>query len=97
MPELTQMRLHAVISGYVQGVGFRAFIAERAEFLGLTGWCRNTLDGDVEVTVEGPRPDLDIFLSSLRKGPRGSQVFDIDAQFNQAVDEFLEFKIRPTA
>jgi len=97
MPDSSLFRLHALVSGFVQGVGFRAYAAERAGFLGLTGWVRNTFEGDVEVTAEGPRSDLDIYLAALRKGPRGSQVIDVRFEFDQPRGEFREFKIRSTA
>jgi len=96
MPDAALFRLHAVVSGFVQGVGFRAYVAERAGFLGLTGWVRNTHDGDVEVTAEGPRSELDVFLAALRKGPRGSQVVDVRFDFDQPSAEFREFRITST-
>lgn len=96
MSDLSLFRLHAVVSGFVQGVGFRAYVAERAGFLGLTGWVRNTFDGDVEVTAEGPRSDLDTLLAALRKGPRGSRVIDLRFEYDQPRGEYQDFKIRST-
>ena len=96
MPAEPLFRLHALVSGYVQGVGFRAYVEDRANFLGLTGWVRNTRAGDVEVTTEGPRSALDILLAALRKGPRGSHVIDVSFDFDQPNGEFREFTIRPT-
>ncbi len=96
MPDEPLFRLHAVVSGLVQGVGFRAHVADRAEFLGLVGWVRNTRSGDVEVTAEGPRADLDRLLAVLRKGPRGSVVIDVNFQFDQPSGEFREFRITST-
>lgn len=89
-------QLHAVVSGFVQGVGFRAYISDRAGFLGLTGWVRNTYEGDVEVLAEGPRRDLDILLAALQKGPRGSQVIDVRFQFDQPTGTFNTFSITRT-
>ena len=96
MPDSAIFRLHAVVSGFVQGVGFRAYVSERAGFLGLTGWVRNTSAGDVEVTAEGSRSDLDTLLLALRKGSRGSRVIDVVFEFGQPAGEFREFKIRST-
>jgi acylphosphatase len=93
---LPLFKLHAVVSGHVQGVGFRAYTAERAEFLGLTGWVRNTFAGDVEVTAEGPRHSLDILLAALRKGPRGSHVIDVRFDFDIPSGTFREFTITRT-
>ena len=65
-------RLHAVVEGTVQGVGFRNFVQENAYRLNLTGWVRNRWDGTVEVTAEGDRQDLEKLLQALRRGPRAS-------------------------
>jgi hypothetical protein len=46
-------RLHAVVHGRVQGVGFRYFVMREARALGLSGWVRNQADGSVEVEAEG--------------------------------------------
>lgn len=89
-------QLHAVVSGFVQGVGFRAYAADRAGFLGLTGWVRNTYAGDVEVLAEGSRHNLDILLAALRRGPRGSQVIDVTFQFDQPTASFASFDITRT-
>ncbi len=55
--------LYATVVGYVQGVGFRYFVVEKAQRLGLRGYVRNRTDGDVEVVAQGTRP-------ALRKPPR---------------------------
>jgi len=95
-PTTPLFQLHAVVSGYVQGVGFRAYTADRAEFLGLTGWVRNTYTGDVEVMAEGPRPDLEKLLAALRKGPSGSQVIDVQFQWDLYSGKFRQFTIART-
>ena len=51
-------RVHLIITGYVQGVFFRASTKDTAYRLGLTGWVRNLPDGNVEAVFEGPRADL---------------------------------------
>jgi acylphosphatase len=91
-----EARLHAFIEGTVQGVGFRAFVADRAEFLGLTGWVRNTFEGDVEVLAEGSRTDLDILYRALIKGPNGSFVAGIRTEWQEASGEFSGFEIERT-
>ncbi|MFC5864133.1 acylphosphatase [Acidicapsa dinghuensis] len=68
------MVLHFLISGRVQGVGFRWFVHREASELDLKGWVRNTEDGDVEVVASGNSEDLDELRTSLKKGPRGSRV-----------------------
>jgi acylphosphatase len=68
------MVLHFLIQGRVQGVGFRWFVHREASELALSGWVRNTEDGDVEVVASGEEPDLAELRGSLRRGPRGSRV-----------------------
>lgn len=90
-------RLHALVIGHVQGVGFRAFVYDRAQSLQLTGWVRNTYEGDVEVTAEGPRETLETFLNDLRRGPRSAHVIDVRVQWEQATGQFPKFSILPTS
>jgi acylphosphatase len=68
------MVLHFLIQGRVQGVGFRWFVQREASELELSGWVRNTEDGDVEVVAAGDAVDLDELRASLRRGPRGARV-----------------------
>ncbi len=68
------MVAHFLVSGRVQGVGFRWFVHREASELGLKGWVRNTEDGDVEVMVAGDEEGLAELRTSLHKGPRGSRV-----------------------
>jgi acylphosphatase len=90
-------RLHAFILGHVQGVGFRAFVRDRAEELDLTGWVRNTFAGDVEVCAEGPREDLERLRDWLRTGPRGSFITELRQEWEPPTDEFTYFEIVRTA
>ncbi|OGR94779.1 MAG: hypothetical protein A2V88_00940 [Elusimicrobia bacterium RBG_16_66_12] len=62
-------RLYLLVEGRVQGVGFRWFVRERAEALGLAGWVRNREDGTVEAEVEGDRRAVEGFIESLRDHP----------------------------
>lgn len=61
--------LHAVISGRVQGVWYRAWTLKEASKLGLSGWVRNRTDGTVEALFSGPAPTVDAMLAKCRKGP----------------------------
>jgi len=97
MSDDSPSRLHAVIDGHVQGVGFRAFAYGRAESMGLTGWVRNTYDGQVEVLAEGPRNILEMLLEYLRRGPRSAFVTEIRQEWEPPTSEFSTFEIRPTA
>ena len=96
MSDPKNQRLHANISGRVQGVGFRAFTATQASRLGLTGWVRNRFDGTVETVAEGDRGTLEDFLRQLRNGPGPAYVEDVDVQGLSATGEFSHFQVRST-
>lgn len=72
------MRLHAVVRGRVQGVGFRWFVRETATALGLAGTVRNRADGTVEVDAEGDDAAIAELRRELVKGPRGAAVSAVD-------------------
>ena len=67
-----------VISGRVQGVGFRYFAAEAAAREGLHGWVRNLPDGRVEAVFEGPRPAVDEMVGWCQDGPPAARVGSVD-------------------
>ncbi|BCL83448.1 acylphosphatase [Ktedonobacteria bacterium brp13] len=75
--------LYAVVVGDVQGVGFRYFVIQEAQPLGLHGYVRNDSNGDVEVVAQGPRPALERLLLSLRKGPPAAQVQDVQTTWRE--------------
>ncbi len=96
MPEQGKLRLHAKITGRVQGVGFRYFVLQNANDLSLTGWVRNLWDGRVEVTAEGPHDNLNQFLVKLRRGPLSADVENVDYDFSDAKGEFQRFAVLHT-
>ncbi len=75
------MTLYATIGGYVQGVGFRAFVRAAALRLGLRGYVRNMDDGSVFVSATGERHALEELLALLVKGPSGSRVVSVRHQW----------------
>lgn len=87
-------RLHAIVSGIVQGVNFRYYTSREAERLGVKGWVANREDGTVEVVAEGSRPDLERLQDWLRHGPPSAQVDYVQADWEQATGEFVSFRIR---
>jgi len=88
------LRLSLVISGRVQGVGFRASAYDEAQSLGLTGWVRNLPSGEVEMVMEGKRENLGLVLSWAHFGPPGARVSDVREDWSPAIGEFHEFRIR---
>ena len=72
------MRLHVVVRGRVQGVGFRWFVREVGRQLGVSGWVRNRPDGSVEVSAEGTDALMDRLRAELQRGPDGAHVEAVD-------------------
>lgn len=95
--EISTERLHAIVDGRVQGVGFRYFVRENAAYLGLTGWVRNRWDDTVELTAEGSRDQLERLLSFVRRGPRAAFVTEVKTDWQAASGEFKDFRVHPTA
>jgi acylphosphatase len=90
------LRLHVIVEGHVQGVGFRYYVSEQALFIGLTGWVRNVYDGQVEVVAEGTRADLEKLLRYIQRGPSGAYVSSVSEDWSPARGEFSRFSIAPT-
>jgi acylphosphatase len=77
-------RLHAIVHGYVQGVGFRMFVDREGRRLGLAGTVRNRADGTVEVVAEGERSVLEEFLRALQRGPGEAEVERVEVSWGSA-------------
>lgn len=69
-----------VVTGRVQGVGFRAFTVDAARAEGLVGWVRNRPDGAVEVQAEGDADALQRFEWRLWQGPPHGRVDDVASE-----------------
>jgi acylphosphatase len=87
-------RLHMTVHGLVQGVGFRWFVARRAQALGVTGYVANKYDGSVEIDAEGDRSLLEDLLKEVRVGPRSAQVNDVRIEWSDPVHRSSHFEIR---
>jgi acylphosphatase len=96
MPGEENLRLHATVSGRVQGVSFRYFVVDQAMNLDLTGWTRNLWNGSVEVMAEGQREKLENLLQALREGPPMARVEDVDFKWLPYEEEFKDFSVKPT-
>ena len=82
----TDITKHLIISGRVQGVGFRYFTKKSAESLGVSGWVKNLRSGDVEAVLQGSSESVDEMMNRLEAGPTTARV-----------DEIKELEDEPTA
>lgn len=94
MTESQPERFHIWVRGRVQGVGFRAYVMDAAERLGLTGWVRNVGWDTVETVAEGERAALQAFLESVRSGPRMARVQECRLEEETPTGEFSRFEMR---
>ncbi|GAA5504149.1 acylphosphatase [Deinococcus xinjiangensis] len=78
------MRLTALVSGTVQGVGYRNWVQRHARDLDLRGYAENLSDGRVEVIAEGGQAELDRLLHWLRRGPPHARVTEVQTQYSEA-------------
>ncbi len=90
-------RLRARVSGRVQGVGFRGFVALRAHGMRLRGYVRNLAGGGVEVIAEGEEHDLRNLLQVLEGGPRDAYVTNVQVSWADPTGEFADFTVRSTS
>ena len=83
-----------IVSGRVQGVGFRAFVVRVARQMELTGYVRNAVDGTVEIWAEGPQEALDRLVLEVRRGPSRSEVTSVERFSVRATGSFDGFDVR---
>lgn len=69
-----------IITGRVQGVGYRAWFEREARTRGLAGWVRNRRDGSVEALVAGDDAAIEALVAVSRKGPQAARISDIEVE-----------------
>lgn len=84
------------VSGFVQGVGYRAFVRKNAEELGLTGWVKNLPDGRVEAVLQGKKETIEHMIKRCRKGPFLAEVADVEALWKESQHIYHNFSILST-
>lgn len=84
---------HVLVSGRVQGVGFRWHVRKWADELGLAGWVKNLPDGRVEVWLEGQEKSVDAMLVWLERGPPAARVANIEV-VERASEGLTAFDVR---
>ncbi len=80
-----------IISGRVQGVGYRESIRMVAQALDVTGWVRNLANGDVEALVQGDEAAVDRIVAWCHNGPPGANVRFVDAQMIETSEAYFAF------
>jgi acylphosphatase len=89
-----KMQLFVLISGKVQGVGFRNFTQMNAKQLGINGYAKNLPNGKVEVVAEADKARLDALVALLKKGPRFARVDSLEVDERPFTGEYKTFGIR---
>ena len=88
------VRARMLVSGRVQGVGYRAFACRMAASRGLTGVAENLVSGQVAVDVEGSRSIIDELVTDLKKGPVGARVIEVQIEWSDATGRYHDFTIK---
>lgn len=83
-----------IVSGRVQGVGFRWFAEREALKRNVRGYVRNLEDGRVEILAQADPGALDEFRESIRHGPRGSRVDHVEVKAVDVDNRLSSFRIR---
>jgi acylphosphatase len=98
---ITMKQAHIIISGQVQGVGYRYFVRSNARKLGLVGWVKNTSNGKVEAILQSSassdqegKEKIEEMIEFCKKGPMLSEVKDIDVEWEDMKEDMNEFVIR---
>ncbi len=87
-------RAEILVSGFVQGVGFRYFVYRNAVELDLNGYTQNLFTGEVITVAEGPKYLLEELYNRIKIGPSSSQVRGHNIKWSTATYEFLTFEIK---
>jgi acylphosphatase len=95
MSVMAEEALRIVVTGRVQGVGFRAWAIAEARRRGVRGWVRNRRDGAVEALLIGPPKALDAMVEACRRGPGAARVIDV-VEEPASDDGSAGFHDRPT-
>ncbi len=88
------MTIELIVSGRVQGVGFRYFTLTQAVLYGLSGYVKNLYNGDVKIIVQGDKALISEFKSRIKEGPRMSIVETLNETLIQHSAEYGSFEIR---
>ena len=88
------IRYSAIVQGRIQGVGFRYFLQLTAYKLNLTGWCKNLINGNVVIEIQGLENNVLSFISEIKRGNGFARVSDINLNVLPVLDGEKNFSIR---
>jgi acylphosphatase len=92
----TQIFRRYLVTGRVQGVGFRWFVEREARLIGVGGWVRNCDDGAVEVLASGNNAQLSSLYDKLKEGPRASRIDEVEVEDAAPFSGYKTFQIEET-
>ena len=87
-------RARVLISGLVQGVGFRYFVTSHADQYPITGYVRNLDTGSVEIVAEGEKEEVYAFLRGIRKGPAHAEIISFQTEWTPFQGKFDKFFVQ---
>lgn len=88
-----EARARIVVTGVVQGVGFRQATAAEARRLGLRGTVRNLPDGRVEAVAQGRRDRVESLVAWSWRGPPMARVSDVAVEWGEAAGDLVPFRV----
>ncbi|MDL4839703.1 acylphosphatase [Aquibacillus rhizosphaerae] len=89
------IRAHLIVSGMVQGVGFRATTQMQADKIGVNGWVKNLSDGTVEIEVEGKPEKVYQLIDIIKEGPsRFIKVNDVHVEVYEDLKGYDSFSVK---
>ena len=89
-----KVRAEIIVNGFVQGVGFRYFVARNAEQLLLKGFTQNLYSGEVYTVVEGELAMIEELYNRIKVGPRHADIKNTSIKWSESKNEFTKFEIR---
>jgi len=91
--QIQQIAVKIIVSGNVQGVGFRYFIARAANELGLNGYVKNLWNGDVEIFAEGRKEFIEELVKKAKEGPAHARVESCKVEWLDFTNKYDNFEI----
>jgi acylphosphatase len=91
---MMKQRVKLIVTGQVQGIGYRWFVQQEAMQEKLSGWVRNRPDGTVELEAEGDSDRMDQFINALRSAHPNARVDHIEIQRLEPLKKSAGFDIK---